>query len=58
MSLGFRPEVLSESEQKALMIGIRGFISTLVEDFDVLPIRESTSAASSQHGSPSPSARG
>jgi len=38
MSLGFRPEVLSESEQKALMIGIRGFISTLVEDFDVLPI--------------------
>ena len=38
MSLGFRPEYLSKSEQKALMVGIRGFISTLVEDFDVLPV--------------------
>ena len=38
MSFGFRPEYLSESEQEALMIGIRGFISTLVEDFDVLPV--------------------
>ena len=38
MSLGFKPEYFSKSEQKALMIGIRGFISTLVEDFDVLPV--------------------
>ena len=38
MSLGFRPEYLSKPEQGALMVGIRGFISTLVEDFDVLPV--------------------
>ncbi len=38
MSLGFRPEYLSKSDQEALMIGIRGFILTLVEDFDVLPV--------------------
>lgn len=38
MSLGFRPECLSKPEQEMLMVGIRGFISTLVEDFDVLPI--------------------
>ncbi len=38
MSLGFRPECLSKSEQGTLMVGIRGFISTLVEDFNVLPI--------------------
>lgn len=38
MSLGFRPEYLSKSEQQMLMVGIRGFISTLVGDFDVLPV--------------------
>ena len=38
MSLGFKSEYLSKSEQEALMIGIRGFISTLVEDFDILPV--------------------
>ena len=38
MSLGFRPEHLSQSEQKALIIGLRGLISTLVEDFDILPV--------------------
>lgn len=38
MSLGFKPEYLSKSEQAALIVGIRGFISTLVEDFDVLPV--------------------
>ena len=38
MSLGFEPEYLSKSEQGALIVGIRGFISTLVEDFDVLPV--------------------
>ena len=38
MSLGFKPEYLSKSEQDALMIGIRGFISTLVKDFDILPV--------------------
>ena len=38
MSLGFKTEYLSKSDQKALMIGIRRFILTLVEDFDVLPV--------------------
>lgn len=38
MSLGFRPEYLSKPEHGALMVGIRGFISTLFEDFDVLPV--------------------
>ena len=38
MSLGFSPEDLSKSEQGSLMFGIRNLISTLVEDFDVLPI--------------------
>ena len=38
MSLGFSPESLSKPEQEMLIFGIRGFISTLVEDFDVLPM--------------------
>ncbi len=38
MSLGFKTEYLSKPDQKALMIGIRRFIYTLVEDFDVLPV--------------------
>lgn len=38
MSLGFRPEYLRKPDLEALMIGLRGFISTLVEDFDVLPV--------------------
>ena len=38
MSLGFRPEYLSKLERETLMFGIRELISTLVEDFDVLPI--------------------
>lgn len=37
MSLGFRPECLSKSEQKTLG-GIQSLISTLLKGFDVLPI--------------------
>ena len=38
MSLGFVPELISKRDQDLLMVGIQELISTLVEDFDVLPI--------------------
>ena len=37
MSLGFRPEYLSESEQDTLK-GVKNLISALVEDYSILPI--------------------
>ncbi len=38
MSLGFITEYLTESVTNSLMEGVRRLISTLVEDYDVLPI--------------------
>ena len=38
MSLGFITEHLRNSEKESLMVGVRGLISTLVEDYSVLPI--------------------
>ena len=38
MSLGFVPEYIPKEDQVTLTIGIRELISTLVEDFGVLPI--------------------
>ena len=38
MSLGFRPEWISGTEYQAAIQGLRLIISTLVEDFDVLPV--------------------
>ena len=38
MSLGFVPEHIPKSDRATLMIGIQELISTLVEDFDVLPV--------------------
>ncbi|RKU07485.1 peptidase S8 [Candidatus Poribacteria bacterium] len=38
MSLGFVPELIPKKDRDLLMVGIRELISTLVEDFDVLPI--------------------
>ena len=38
MSLGFAPEHISKNDRATLMVGIQEFISTLVEDFDVLPV--------------------
>ena len=38
MSLGFAPERISKNDRATLMIGIQELISTLVKDFDVLPI--------------------
>ena len=38
MSLGFAPERIPTRDRDRLMVGIRELISTLVEDFDVLPI--------------------
>jgi subtilisin family serine protease len=38
MSLGFAPEHISKNDRATLMVGIQELISTLVEDFDVLPI--------------------
>ena len=38
MSLGFAPEHISKNDRATLMVGIQELISTLVEDFDVLPV--------------------
>ena len=38
MSLGFAPEHIPKSDRATLMVGIQELISTLVEDFDVLPV--------------------
>ena len=39
MSLGFLTESLNESETNSLMVGyVRRVISSLVEDYDVLPV--------------------
>lgn len=38
MSLGFVPEYIPKEDRATLTIGIRELISTLVEDFNVLPI--------------------
>ena len=38
MSLGFEKDSLSNHETNSLMAGVRRLISTLVEDYDVLPI--------------------
>ena len=38
MSLGFRPEWIASPERRAVMDSIRGLLSNLFEDFDVLPI--------------------
>lgn len=38
MSLGFAPEHISKNDRATLMVGIQEIISTLVEDFDVLPV--------------------
>ena len=38
MSLGFLPKRIPERDQDLLMVGVRELISTLVEDFGVLPI--------------------
>lgn len=38
MSLGFRPEWISGAEYQAVIQGMRLILSTLVEDFDVLPV--------------------
>ena len=38
MSLGFAPEHISKMDRAVLMVGIQELISTLVEDFDVLPV--------------------
>ena len=38
MSLGFITEHLKNSEKESLMVGVRGLLSTLVEDYNVLPV--------------------
>ena len=38
MSLGFAPEHIPKSDRATLMVGIQELISTLVEDFNVLPV--------------------
>ncbi len=38
MSLGFITENLRNNEKESLMVGVRGLISTLVEDYSVLPV--------------------
>ena len=38
MSLGFAPDHIPKSDRATLMVGIQDLISTLVEDFDVLPV--------------------
>ena len=38
MSLGFITEHLENSEKESLMVGVRGLLSTLVEDYNVLPV--------------------
>ena len=38
MSLGFAPEHIFKNDRATLMIGIQELISTLVDDFDVLPV--------------------
>ncbi len=38
MSLGFRPEWISGAEYQAVIEGMKLILSTLVEDFDVLPV--------------------
>ena len=38
MSLGFAPEHISKMDRATLLVGIQELISTLVEDFDILPV--------------------